>query len=143
MTSNQGRIRASSRVWNNLASQSLPILIAIAIVAVSCTQLFPRISHPPQPTTLLNDSVILNEDNYQKQYNLTLDKGDQLNIQITGNGDLVSIEITPQNSPTQPVLDQEDQTLFIFQWTVPQSGPYVFTLSAETGAHANIIITKT
>jgi hypothetical protein len=117
--------------------------IALAIVAVSFALLGPRIAHPVQPTVLLNESLILTENDYQRQYNLSLSEGDQLQIQVTGNGDLVNLKVTPQSSPSHPVLDEEAQTFFSFEWTVPQDGLYVFNVSSETGARAAVTVTKT
>jgi hypothetical protein len=99
--------------------------------------------NPTQPVLLLNQTVVLTQDNYQTQYNLALNKGDQLNIQLSGNQNLVNFMITQASSPTNPLIDQEEQTMFTFTWTVPQTGPYVFTVSADNGATATIIVTKT
>ena len=104
--------------------------------------LVPRIVNPTQPVLLLNQTVVLTQDNYQAQYNLALNKGDQLNIQLSGNQNLVNFMITQASSPTNPLVDQEEQTMFTFTWTVPQTGPYVFTVSADNGATANFVVTK-
>jgi hypothetical protein len=91
---------------------------------------------------LLNQIAILTQDNYETQYNLALNESDQLNIQLSGNGDLVSLRISQPSSPSQPLVDQEEQTIFSFTWTVPQTGPYVFTVIADAGATATITVTK-
>jgi hypothetical protein len=117
--------------------------ISLAIVAVSFAVLGPRVAHPVQPIVLLNESVTLTEYEYQKQFSLSLSEGDQLQIQVTGNGALVNLKVTPESSPSQPVLDEEAQTFFSFEWTVPKDGLYVFNVSSETGANAAITVTKT
>jgi hypothetical protein len=124
-------------------TQIQSFVVAMAIVAISFTFLVPRIAHPPQPTIFLNESVILTEDDYERQYNLALNRGDQLNIQLSGNGQLVNLVVTQQSSSSQPLLDEEAQTFYNFEWTVPQDGPYVFTVSADMGASATITVTKT
>lgn len=124
-------------------TQLQSFVVAMAIVALSFTFLAPRIAHPPQPTLILNETVILTEDNYEKQYTLALNQGDQLKIQVSGNGQLVNLIVTQPNSPSQPLLDEEAQTVYSFRWTVPQDGPYIFTVNSETGASANVTITKT
>jgi hypothetical protein len=105
--------------------------------------LAPRVAHPTQPTVLLNETVVLTENDYETQYNLALNKGDQLQIQVSGNGQLVDLAAAQQSSPTIKLLDQEAQTFYNFEWTVPKNGPYVFTVSADMGATVTIQITKT
>jgi len=118
-------------------------MIALAIVAISFIVLIPQVAHPQQPTVLLSQTVVLTEGNYEAQYNLALNKGDQLQIQLSGNGQLVDIKTALQNSPTLLLLDQEAQTYYNLQWSVPQNGEYVFSITAETGATATILVTKT
>jgi hypothetical protein len=118
-------------------------MIALAIVAVSFTILMPQVAHPQQPTVLLSQSAVLTENNYETQYNLVLNKGDKLQIQLSGNGQLVDLTAALQNSPTQLLLDEEAQTYYNIQWSVPQDGNYVFSVIAETGATATILVTKT
>ncbi|MGD0979372.1 MAG: hypothetical protein ABR962_09565 [Candidatus Bathyarchaeia archaeon] len=126
-----------------MINQTQSLLISLAIIVVSFIFLAPRIVHPTQPVLLLNQTVVLTQDNYQTQFNLALNKGDQLNIQLSGNGDLVNFIITQPSSPSHPLVDEEEQTIFTFTWTVPQTGPYVFSVGADNGATATIIVTKT
>lgn len=126
-----------------MMTQLKSFVVAMAIIALSFTFLGPRIAHPPQPVVLLNESVVLTETNYEQQYSLALNKGDQLQIQVSGNRQLVNLKITQPSSPTKPLLDEETQTVYNIQWTVPQTGPYIFDLTTETGASATITVTKT
>jgi hypothetical protein len=128
---------------DTLITQVQSFVVAIVIVALSLTLLGPRIAHPTKPTLILNETVFLTEDDYERQYNLTLNKGDQLKIQVTGNGQLVNLKVIEQSSPSHPLLDEEAQTFYSFEWTVLEDGSYIFTLSADTGAQAAITITKT
>jgi type 1 fimbria pilin len=121
------------------------LLISLAIIVLSFTFLAPRIVYPTPPVVLLSQTVALTRDNYEMQYNLALNDSDQLNIQLSGNGELVNLRITQPSSPSQPLVDQEEQTIFSFTWTVPQTGLYVFTVSADAGdagATATIMVTK-
>lgn len=126
-----------------MMTQTQSLLISLAIIVLSFGFLAPQIVHPTQPVVLLNQTVVLTGDNYETQYNLALNKGDQLNIQLSGNGNLVNLIITQPSSPSNPLVDQEEQTIFSFTWTAPQTGPYVFTVSADDSATATIIVTKT
>jgi len=128
---------------DTLITQVQSFVVAIVIVALSLTLLGPRIAHPTKPTLILNETVSLTEDDYGRQYNLTLNKGDQLKIQVSGNGQLVNLQVTEQSSPSHPLLDEEAQTFYSFEWTVLEAGSYIFTLSADTGAQAAITVTKT
>jgi len=128
---------------DTLITQVQSFVVAIVIVALSLTLLGPRIAHPTKPTLILNETVFLTEDDYERQYNLTLNKGDQLKIQVSGNGQLVNLKVIEQSSPSHPLLDEEAQTFYSFEWTVLEGGSYIFTLSADTGAQAAITITKT
>jgi hypothetical protein len=125
-----------------MMTQLKSFVVAMAIIALSFTFLGPRIVHPPQPVVLLNQSVLLTDSNYEQQYSLALKEGDQLQIQLSGNGQLVNLIVTQSGSPTQPLLDEEIQTMYYIQWTVPQTGSYVFDLTAENGASATITVTK-
>jgi hypothetical protein len=126
-----------------MMTQLQSFVVAMAIIALSFTLLGPRIAHPPQPIVLLNQSVVLTDGDYERQYNLALNEGDQLQIRVSGGRQLVNLIVTQPDSRTQPVLDEEAQTVYYIQWTVPQTGPYVFSLTAETGASASITVTKT
>ena len=128
-----------------MITQTQSLLISLAIIVVSIVFLAPQIVRPTQPVTLLNQTVILNDANTDStQYTLALNKGDQLNIQLSGNGDLVSLGIAQSSSSSNALVDQEDQTTFILTWTVPQTGSYIFTVSTpDDGATANLIVTKT
>jgi hypothetical protein len=126
-----------------MITQNQSFAVALVIVVVSVVFLAPQIAFPRQPVVVLNQTVSLSEDNdYEAQFNLVLSKGDQLNIQLTGNGNLVNLIVT-QSGSSQPLVDQEDQTVYNFGLTIAQSGSYVFTLSAMTDATAAITITKT
>ena len=124
--------------------QTKSLLVSLAIIVVSFVFLAPKIVSPIQSVMLLNETIVLSQDNYQAQYTLSLNASDQLNIQLSGNGDLVSLTITQSGSPNNPLVDQEDQTIFSSSWTVPQTGSYVFTVSTpDDGATANLIVMKT
>lgn len=124
-------------------TQVQSLLVALAIIVLSFIFLAPRVVHPTQPTVLLNETAILTENDYETQYNLALNKGDQLQIQVSGNGQLVDLAAALQSAPTAKLLDEEAQTFYNFEWTVPQNGPYVFTFSANMGATVTIAITRT
>jgi type II secretory pathway pseudopilin PulG len=127
-----------------MRAQTKSLLVSLAIVVLSFVFLAPRIVNPTQSVILLNETVVLTQDNYQAQYTLSLNASDQLNIQLSGNGDLVSLTITQSSSPNNPLVDQEDQTILTTSWTVPQTGSYVFTVSTpDDGATANFIVIKT
>jgi hypothetical protein len=128
-----------------MITQKLSFLVALVIVVVSVAFLAPQIAFPRQPVVILNETVSLDEDNdYETQFNLMLGKGDQLNIQLNGNGNLVNLIVT-QSGSSQPLADQEDQTSYNFGLNVALSGSYVFALSGmgDTDVAANIMITKT
>lgn len=126
-----------------MMTQTQSLLVSLAIIVVSIAFLAPRIMRPTQQVVLLNQTVVLAQDGTEVQYTFALNKGDQLNIQLSGNGDLVNFIIKQSGSPSSPLVDQDEQTFFTFAWTVPQTGSYVFVLSADNGATANIVVTKT
>jgi len=127
-----------------MMTQTQSLLISLTIIVVSIAFLVPRIVRPVQPVVLLNQTIVLPDDVTNAQYTLALNKGDQLNIQLSGNGDLVNLIITQSSNPSNAVVDQEDQTTFTFTWTVPQTGSYVFNVNTpDDSATANLIVTKT
>jgi len=137
-------VKAAGNKAMKMTTQTITLLISLALIVGSIVFLVPRIVFPPEPVTLLNQTVVLPDDVTDAQYTLALDKGDQLNIQLSGNGDLVNLVITQSSSPSNPLVDQEGQTSFTSTWTVPQTGSYIFTVSTpDDGATANFIVTKT
>ena len=129
-----------------MITRTQSFLISLAIIVLSLIFLVPRMVYPPQPVVLVNQTVTLTEDYYEAQYTLALNKGDNLNIQLSGNGDIVNIGIAQASSPSNLLVDDEDQTTVTFTWTVPQTGSYIFTVSAADlidGATATFIVTKT
>ena len=127
-----------------MMTQTQSLLISLAIIVLSFGFLAPQIVHPTQPVVLLNQTVVLTGDNYQTQYTLALNKGDQLNIQLSGGGNLVDLMITQAGSSSNPLVDQQENTILGFTWTVPQTGPYVFTVNADNPpTTATITVTKT
>jgi hypothetical protein len=113
-----------------MLTQTQSFLISLAIIIVSFIFLTPQILHAKQPVVLLNQTVVLTEDNYETQYNLALNQSDQLNIQLSGGGNLVDLMIAQAGS-SNPLVDQQENTILGFTWTVPQTGSYVFTINAD------------
>jgi hypothetical protein len=110
---------------------------------VSFILLVPQLTYPQKSTVFLNETAALTDDNPQTQYSLTLNQGDQLQIQVNGNGQLVDLTIAQQSSPSQMLVDQS--ALFPeynIGWTVPETGVYIFTLAAESATTATITVTK-
>jgi len=125
-------------------TQTMSLLISLAIVVGSIAFLVPRIVFPTEPVTLLKQTIVLPDDTTNAQYTLALNQSDQLNIQLSGNGDLVNLMIAQSSNPSYAIVDQEDQTSFTSTWTVPQTGSYIFTVNTpDDGATANLIVTKT
>jgi len=128
---------------NSMMTQTQSFLISLAIIIVSFIFLAPQILHATQPVVLLNQTVVLTDDNYETQYNLALNQSDQLNIQLSGGGNLVDLMITQAGS-SNPLVDQQENTILSFTWTVPQTGPYVFTINADNPpTTATITVTET
>lgn len=120
------------------------ILIAVAIVVLSFTLLTPMMAHPTETTvTLLNETVYLTEDEYEKQCTLTFSKGDQLGIKVFTTGQPVDLIITPAGSSSTSLLDEEGSGFYNIGWTVPEDGSYIFSLIAEAGSvDATMTITR-
>lgn len=118
------------------------ILIAVAIVVLSLTLLTPFVAHPTEPTVLLiSETVTLTEDDYERQYTLTLCKGDQLKVKVSTRKQPVDLIVTQGDSSS--LLDLEGQPFYDLEWTVPEDGPYTFTLIADVGnADTTITIAK-
>jgi hypothetical protein len=126
-----------------MMTQTQSFLISLAIIIVSFIFLAPQILHATQPVVLLNQTVVLTDDNYETQYNLALNQSDQLNIQLSGGGNLVDLMIAQAGS-SNPLVDQQENTILGFTWTVPQTGSYVFTINADNPpTTATITVTET
>ena len=125
-------------------TQTQSRLISLAIIVVSIAFLVPRIVFPAGSVTLLRQTVVLPDDATIARYSLALNKSDQLNIQLSASGNLLSLAIMQSNDTSAALVDQEDQTTFTFTWTVPQTGSYIFAVSTpDDGATANLIVTET
>jgi hypothetical protein len=136
------RLASKELACDTVKPQTLSTVIAILIVVISFTQIVPRLSYPQGPIVLLNQTAMLTDDSPQTQYSLALNQGDQLQIEVSGNGQLVDLTIA-QSSPPQTLVEQTAIfPEYNIAWTVPQNGVYIFTLAAESVADAAITITK-
>jgi hypothetical protein len=116
-----------------LITEKHSILVAVVIVVSSLILLAPRIAHPIEQTiVLLNETVSLTEDDYERQITLSLSEGDQVEISVSTRNQPVDLMIAKGDSASTALVDQVGRVSYDFEWTVPEDGPYVFTLIAET-----------
>lgn len=125
-----------------MITQTQSFVVALVIVVVSFALLAPRIAHPTEPTVLLNESVTLTDVDYTWQYNLALNKGDQVDVTVSTQSQPVDFKITQDGSSTA-LYDGEGQTYYDVGWTVSGNGNYVFSLIADVGnVDATVTITR-
>jgi len=124
-------------------TQAQSFAVAVAIVVLSFTLLAPRIAHPSEPTVILSQSVTLTDVDYTWQANLTLNKGDQVDVKVSTSNQPVDLRITQECADHVVLYDEEGQTFYDYRWTVAEYGPYVFSLIADVGnVDATVTITK-
>ena len=119
------------------------IVVSIAIIAgLTVTMLLPRLTNPPPPSSLLNKTTILNDDNYEVGYPLSLTKDERIEVQISGDGQPVDFRITDNQSST--LIEKVGDTFYDVPWQAPADGTYTFYVSAYAGdVTATVIVIKT
>jgi len=125
-----------------LIAKITPIFVSIAVIAwLTVSMLVPQITNPPPPSTLLNKTVTLNDENYEIGYPLALTKGEKIGIKVSGNGQPVDFRIA--NSQSSALIEERGETFYDFPWTAPADGTYTFYVSAYAGdVKATLIVAK-
>lgn len=106
--------------------------IIVAVAVISYVMLSPLLTNPPRKPILLDEMTMLTEDNYERNYNLTLKKGDEIYIQVSGFGQPLDFRITAENR-FEILLEETDITSFGGPWAVPRDGTYFFYVGAQVG----------
>ena len=130
------------RIRLKLITKIATIFISIAIIAwVTASMLVPHIISPPPPSTLLNKTITLTDENYEVGYPLTLRKGERIDVKASGNGQPIDFRITDNESST--LIEEGGDTFYDLPWAAPADGTYKFYVSATTGdVKATVIVIK-
>lgn len=122
-----------SKASGGLITRVIVAVVAVVAVAViSYIMLIPFMTHPPHAPTLLDKTVMLTDDSYEQEYNLTLRKGEKLYIEVSGFGQPLDFRITGE-SRYETFIDRIDISYFEGQWIAPKDGTYFFCVSASAG----------
>lgn len=143
-TTNQNYLSSFQKVaCKNLMTQTQSFVVALVIVVVSFALLAPRIAHPTVPTVLLSESVSLTDVDYTWQNNLTLNKGDQVEVTVSTLSQPVDFKVVQDGSSPVTLYDDQGQTIYDFAWTVSAYGNYIFSLIANAGnVDATVTVTR-
>lgn len=107
---------------------------------ISVIVLVPRLTNPTPPPSLLDETVTLTSDFYEKEYYLQLAKGDRLHVKVDSHGQPVDFEII---DPNGVISDKGEICIYEEDWIVPVEGVYVFYVGAKTGTpKVRITVTK-
>ena len=106
--------------------------IIVAVAVISYVMLSPLLTNPPRKPILLDEMTMLTEDNYERNYNLTLKKGDEIYIQVSGFGQPLDFRITAENR-FETLFEETDITYFDGPWAVPRDATYFFYVGAQVG----------
>ncbi len=119
-----------------------PVFVSIAVIAwLTVGMLVPQITNPPPPSTLLNKTVSLTDENYEIGYPLALAKDEQIDVKVSGNGQPVDFRIA--NNQSSALIEEKGETFYDFPWTTPADGTYIFYVSAYAGdVKATLIVAK-
>ncbi len=119
------------------------VAFAFAVIAwVSVAVLVPLITSPIKASILLNETVTLTEEIYEKGYSLQLAKGDKIDVRVSAGGQPVDFRVMEERSSSVLVYDT-DKIYHSFQLTIPADGAYVFYVSTYVGnVKVTIAITK-
>ena len=115
-----------------VARIAITAVIIVAVSVVSYIMLSPLLTNPPQKPILLDEMTMLTDGNYERNYNLTLKKGDEIYIQVSGFGQPLDFRITAENR-FETLLEETDITFFDGPWAVPRDGTYFFYVGAQVG----------
>jgi len=100
--------------------------------------LVPHITNPPPPSTLLNRTVTLTDEDYEVGYPLTLRNGERIDVKASGNGQPIDFRITDNEFST--LIEERGDTFYDVPWTVPADGTYIFYVSTNAGDVAATVI---
>jgi hypothetical protein len=119
------------------------VTVSIAVIVwLSVTMLVPRVTNPAPSPFLLHQTVELTASNYDVGFPLRLERGDRLDIKVSGDGQPVDFTIVDKQSYLTLVEERND-TFYDYRWIVPGDGVYLFTVSAYSGdVRATIIVSK-
>jgi len=117
--------------------------IAVAIVTlVSIIVLAPQLTNPTPLPVLLDETVVLTESLYEKEYHLQFAKGDKFSVKFCSYGQPVDFKIIDPNGKS---IDEGEIIIDIYerQLIVTVDGSYTFYVGASTGnSKVRIIIVK-
>jgi hypothetical protein len=143
-TTNQNYLSSFQKAaCKNLMTQTQSFVVALVIVVVSFALLAPRIAHPTVPTVLLSESVSLTDVDYTWKNNLTLNKGDQVEVTVSTLSQPVDFKVVQDGSSPVTLYDDQGQTIYDVAWTVSAYGNYIFSLIADAGkVDATVTVTR-
>jgi hypothetical protein len=129
--------------WQELLARIVFVAVSIAVIAlISVTVLVPRIINPVTSPILLHQTVELTGDNYDAEFPLRLDRGERIDVKVSGDGQPVDFTIVDKQS-FLTLVEKRNDTFYDYQWIVPIDGVYVFSVSASSGdVKATIIVAK-
>jgi hypothetical protein len=127
------------------ASRVVFIILGIAVVGwATITMLLPRLTNPPVAHVLINESVYLTTETYEKQFSLELMKGERINIEVSGNGKIFDLWFAKGNeNQSQTLVEQLDIPLYNSPLTIPADGTYLLRLGTYVGdVRVTVLVTK-
>jgi hypothetical protein len=106
--------------------------VSVGVIAMlTTTMLVPKIANPTASPTLLNETVMLTDEDYEVGYPLTLRKNQRIEAKVSGNGQPLDFGII--NNQSMTLLQERGDLFYDVFWTAPADGTYTFCVSAYAG----------
>lgn len=107
-------------------------ILVVMVTIVSIIVFVPQITNPTPSPVLLDDTVVLSESLYEKEYYLQFTKGDKLLVKFYSYGQPVDYKII---DPNGTIIDEGEIVNDIYerQLIVTMDGTYTFYVGASTG----------
>jgi len=119
-----------------------PTVVVAIITVASIILLVPQLMYPTSIPVLLDETVVLTESLYEKEYHLQFAKGDMVSVKLFSSGQPVDFRIT---DPNGTIIDEGEIISDIYerQLIVTMDGSYAFYIGASTGTpRVRITITR-
>jgi len=127
-----------------IAKIVLPVTAVAIVTVTSIIVLVPQLMNPtlPSSSVLLDETIVLTESWYEKEYHLQFAKGDKLSIRLYGYGQPFDFTIL---DPNKTIIDEAEITYGVYErlLIVTMDGSYTFYVGADAGnPRVRITITK-
>jgi len=115
-----------------IAKVVFPTVAVAIIMLVSMIVLIPQMTHPVPVPVLLDETVTLTDDFYEREFHLQFADGDKISVRLCSYGQPIDFKII---DPNETIIDEGEIINEIYErhFIVTMDGSYTFYVGASTG----------